>query len=81
MHHINIHKVLNYVLENKIYTIFLMKRSCKIQIYYQKLVLIFLKYQKRALNRKFSRIWQYGVGYQRYLMSYKPNSKQSTENR
>ena len=50
MQYINIHKVFDYVLKNKIYTIFLKKRSCKIQIYYQKLILIFLKYQKRALN-------------------------------
>ena len=50
MHHINIHKVLNYVLKNKIHTIFLKKISFKIKIYYQKLVLILLKYQKRALD-------------------------------
>ena len=48
IYNIEIHKVLKNGIKNRIYTIILKRRSCRIQIYPQKLVLTYLKYQKKG---------------------------------
>ena len=47
-----IHKVLNNGLENRIYTIILKMRSCRIQIYPQNKFLIIENSKKRVLHLK-----------------------------